>query len=95
MRGPLPLLVRFDPQRLDGAAVRDTDEQQPPCRGLRYGLGFWLHQSRDAVMLEGSDAGVSFRTVHDPVGGFTHTVLSNTTSGAWPITRHLDEFLTP
>jgi hypothetical protein len=35
MRGPLPRLVRFDPQRLDGAAVHDTDEQQPPCRGLQ------------------------------------------------------------
>jgi hypothetical protein len=66
-----------------------------PSEAMRYGLGFWLHQSRDAVMLEGSDAGVSFRTVHDPVGRFTHTVLSNTTSGAWPITGHLDEFLTP
>jgi CubicO group peptidase (beta-lactamase class C family) len=66
-----------------------------PSESMRYGLGFWLHQSRDAVMLEGFDAGVSFRTVHDRVRHFTHTVLSNTTSGAWPITRHLDEILTP
>ncbi|HEY9379229.1 MAG TPA: serine hydrolase domain-containing protein [Jiangellaceae bacterium] len=64
-----------------------------PSESMRYGLGFWLHESRDVVMLEGSDAGVSFRTVHDRGGGFTHTVLSNTTSGAWPITRHLDELL--
>ena len=62
---------------------------------MRYGLGFWLHQSRDAVMLEGFDAGVSFRTVHDRAGDFTHTVLSNTSRGAWPITRHLDNALTP
>src|SRR6266487_673460 len=68
---------------------------QVPSESTRYGLGFWLHQSRDAVMLEGSDAGVSFRTVHDPAGGFTHTVLSNTTSGAWPVARHLGELLTP
>jgi len=66
-----------------------------PSESMRYGLGFWLHESRDAVMLEGFDAGVSFRTVHDPVGRFTHTVLSNTTGGAWPITRYLDEILTP
>jgi CubicO group peptidase (beta-lactamase class C family) len=64
-----------------------------PTESMRYGLGFWLHQSRDAVMLVGSDAGVSFRTVHDRVGHLTHTVLSNTTTGAWPITRHLDELL--
>jgi CubicO group peptidase (beta-lactamase class C family) len=66
-----------------------------PSESMRYGLGFWLHPSRDVVMLEGSDAGASFRTVHDHVGRFTHTVLSNTTEGAWPITRHLDELLTP
>jgi hypothetical protein len=47
------------------------------------------------VMLEGYDAGVSFRTVHDPEAGCTHTVLSNTSDGAWPITRHLDSLLTP
>jgi CubicO group peptidase (beta-lactamase class C family) len=66
-----------------------------PSQSMRYGLGFWLHESRGAVMLEGSDAGVSFRTVHDPVGRFTHTVLSNTSGGAWPIARYLGEHLTP
>ena len=35
---------------------------------MRYGLGFWLHQTGDGVHLEGWDAGVSFRTVHDPNG---------------------------
>jgi CubicO group peptidase (beta-lactamase class C family) len=64
-----------------------------PTQPARYGLGFWLHGSRGAVMLEGFDAGVSFRTVHDPVEGITHTVLSNTTKGAWPMTRRLDELL--
>jgi CubicO group peptidase (beta-lactamase class C family) len=66
-----------------------------PAESMRYGLGFWLHESREAVMLEGYDAGVSFRTVHDPEAGFSHTVLSNTSDGAWPITRHLDSLLTP
>lgn len=66
-----------------------------PAESMRYGLGFWLHESGEAVMLEGYDAGVSFRTVHDPKEGFSHTVLSNTSDGAWPITRHLDSMLTP
>jgi CubicO group peptidase (beta-lactamase class C family) len=66
-----------------------------PAASMRYGLGFWLHESREAVMLEGYDAGVSFRTVHDPEAGVRHTVLSNTSDGAWPITRHLDKLLTP
>jgi CubicO group peptidase (beta-lactamase class C family) len=60
---------------------------------LRYGLGFWLAQSGAGVILEGSDAGVSFRTVHDPTIGLTHTVVSNTSNGAWPIARLLDERL--
>ncbi len=59
----------------------------------RYGLGFWLDESSDVVMLEGCDAGVSFRSVHDPGRRITHTVISNTADGAWPITRLLDEWL--
>jgi hypothetical protein len=62
---------------------------------MRYGLGFWLHPTSSAVVLEGSDAGVSFRTLHDPVTRVTYTVMSNTTAGAWPIVRHLDELLAP
>jgi CubicO group peptidase (beta-lactamase class C family) len=61
----------------------------PPAR--RYGLGFWLHATTDNVMLEGCDAGVSCRTVHDRRGAVTHTVISNTTDGAWPPARFLAE----
>ncbi|MDQ1511034.1 MAG: hypothetical protein QOG50_2878 [Actinomycetota bacterium] len=64
-----------------------------PSDSMRYGLGFWLHESRDVVMLVGHDAGVSFRTVHEPSRRITHTVISNTSEGAWPITRYLDEQL--
>jgi CubicO group peptidase (beta-lactamase class C family) len=54
-----------------------------------YGLGFWLEQGGPGVMLEGYDAGVSFRSLHDPTAALTATVMSNTTDGAWPITREL------
>ena len=64
-----------------------------PSRSRRYGLGFWLHGSSDSVMLVGSDAGVSFRSVHDPRSSVTHTVISNASDGAWPVTRRLDELL--
>ena len=64
-----------------------------PTESKRYGLGFWLHPTSDAVMLEGYDAGVSFRTVHDPGSLITHTVISNWSDGAWPITRALDDLL--
>lgn len=63
-----------------------------PSESMRYGLGFWLHKT-GAVMLEGADAGVSFRSVHDATRRITHTVLSNTSPGAWPLTRLLDELL--
>jgi CubicO group peptidase (beta-lactamase class C family) len=62
-----------------------------PRQSMRYGLGFWLHESTDVVILEGSDAGVSFRSVHHPVRNITHTVISNTSDGAWPIARLLNE----
>jgi hypothetical protein len=66
-----------------------------PSESVRYGLGFWLHPTGGAVVLEGADAGVSFRSVHDEAAGVTHTVLCNTTAGAWPVSRLLRERLTP
>jgi CubicO group peptidase (beta-lactamase class C family) len=64
-----------------------------PSESMRYGLGFWLGRHDDTVILEGFDAGVSFRSVHDPRSSMTHTVISNSSDGAWPITRRLDELL--
>jgi CubicO group peptidase (beta-lactamase class C family) len=59
----------------------------------RYGIGFWLHANTDVVWLEGHDAGVSFCSVHDPVATITHTVISNTSEGAWPVSIRLDQIL--
>jgi CubicO group peptidase (beta-lactamase class C family) len=61
-----------------------------PSESRRYGMGFWLHRSRDVVMLEGMDAGVSFRTVHDPRARLSFTVISNTFDGAWPLVKCLE-----
>ena len=66
---------------------------QVPSDTARYGLGFWLDESSAAVELVGYDAGVSFRSVHDPRSGLTYTVISNTSEGAWPVARGLDELL--
>jgi CubicO group peptidase (beta-lactamase class C family) len=60
---------------------------------LRYGLGMWLHPSREDVILTGMDAGVSFHSTHAPAASLTWTVLSNTTDGAWPVRRLLVEQL--
>ena len=64
-----------------------------PDEHRRYGLGFHLHASTDAVRLEGYDAGVSFASVHQPSSSLTYTVISNWSDGAWPIRRLLDERL--
>jgi len=62
-----------------------------PSESLRNGLGFWLHRSSDVVELHGYDAGVSFRSTHDPRSRITRTVISNTSEGTWPIETLLDE----
>src|SRR6266511_5074472 len=77
----------------DWVAEMVRPRSEVPRGSRRYGLGFWLDASSDVVMLEGSDAGVSFRSVHDPGRQITHTVISNTSDGAWPLTRLLAERL--
>jgi CubicO group peptidase (beta-lactamase class C family) len=64
-----------------------------PDEKRRYGLGFWLHESTRTVILEGYDAGVSFRSAHDRERDLTCTVISNWTDGAWPVARFLAESL--
>lgn len=59
-------------------------------RSKQYGLGFWLDESAGTVVLEGSDTGVSFRSIHRAGDtGYTRTVISNVTSAAWPLARYL------
>jgi hypothetical protein len=44
------------------------------------------------VILAGGDAGVAFRSEHDPVQKITHTVISNTSDGgARPVFEVLRE----
>ena len=59
----------------------------------RYGLGFWLRSDRQTVMLEGYDAGISFRSASDRTSELLFTVVSNTSAGAWPIARLLGDRL--
>ncbi|HEY1280661.1 MAG TPA: serine hydrolase domain-containing protein [Acidimicrobiales bacterium] len=53
----------------------------------RYGLGFWLDASGSGIQLEGYDAGISFRSRHEPALDITWTVVSNWSDGAWPVAR--------
>lgn len=60
-----------------------------PDENMRYGLGFWLEPDGDGVVLEGYDAGVSFRSIHRPSERRTLTVVANSSEGAWPIAKWL------
>lgn len=66
-----------------------TPRSHDPAEKKRYGLGFWVDETQDIVMLEGYDAGVSFWTAYDPASKLTTTVMSNTQEGAWPVARVL------
>jgi CubicO group peptidase (beta-lactamase class C family) len=61
--------------------------------GTPYGLGLWLDPHTDAVDLEGYDAGISFRSVHQPSRQLTWTIISNWSDGAWPLTDHVARLL--
>ena len=62
---------------------------QPVGDRLGYGLGLWLHPT-GVVELHGYDAGVSCRSMHEPATGRTWTVMSNTSTGTWPLEEVLE-----
>lgn len=68
-----------------------TPRHDVPAEGLRYGLGCWLHATGPAVLVEGYDAGVSMRSIHDPASRTTMTVLANSSEGAWVVAAKLLE----
>ena len=89
-------LSAFWPALLDGRVVpaeRLAEMTRPhsdwPEESERYGLGFHLHATGDAVWLEGYDAGVSFLSLHEPSSSTSYTVVSNWSTGAWPIMKLL------
>jgi len=76
-------MIDLEGSDLVAEMVNPRSEVPSPTQPARYGLGIWLHPSGERVGLHGSDAGVSFQTVYDASERFTHTVLSNTSEGAW------------
>jgi len=72
----------------DLVRLRSTDEP-----GQGYGLGVEVGWDEGVVGLTGSDAGVSFRSIHRRRSQVTWTVISNTSEGAWPVARVLGALL--
>ena len=61
-----------------------------------YGHGIWIRKGADRdteKYIVGEDAGVSFYSGVSRAKNLLITVMSNTTSGAWPILRAIDEIL--
>jgi hypothetical protein len=69
--------------------VAEVTRPRSEAQGYRYGFGYWLEPTGDVLHMEGCDAGVSFRSYHDPAADATSTVVSNTTTGAWPLAECL------
>jgi CubicO group peptidase (beta-lactamase class C family) len=88
---PVLFAGRIVPQPVVEEMVRPHNDV--PSESKRYGLGFWIRADRDTVMLEGYDAGVSFRSAYDRASALLYTVISNTTRGAWPVAKLLDGLL--
>lgn len=85
-------LHRFWLSLLDGRIVsRETlaamtaPRHDVPDERKRYGMGFWLHPTHDALILEGYDAGASFRSTHLVASRTTVSVLGNSSEGGWPV----------
>jgi len=59
---------------------------------LKYGYGFWLDDMAGQMILEGYDVGVSFRSAQGMNRDDGYTVISNTSSGAWPIVNIISRY---
>jgi CubicO group peptidase (beta-lactamase class C family) len=93
-------LHRFWLALLDGQIVtRETVEEMVrprhdvPDENLRCGAGFWMHRTGPALVLDGCDAGVSFRSTHLIHTRTTVSVLGNSSQGAWPVIAALSSVI--
>jgi CubicO group peptidase (beta-lactamase class C family) len=89
-----PDFRKFWPALLDGRILpREWVDRMLRPHADAYGLGFWLPRP-GAVRSEGGDAGVTFRSTHEPSTGLIATLISNNHRGGGPLLGWLDEFLT-
>lgn len=66
-------------------AAMTAPRHDVPAERKRYGMGFWLHPTHEALILEGYDAGASFRSTHVVASQTTVSVLGNSSEGGWPL----------
>ncbi|GAB3553000.1 serine hydrolase domain-containing protein [Arthrobacter tumbae] len=75
------------------AAEMVRPRHEVPAEQMRYGMGFWIHKKHPALILEGYDAGASFRSTHIPGSRTTVSVLGNSSEGAWPVISALAQMI--
>jgi CubicO group peptidase (beta-lactamase class C family) len=63
----------------------------PPAHRMSYGYGYWL--DGPAIVLDGGDHGVSFRSVFDPAVGTCCTVVGNVETPISPVVARLRELV--
>lgn len=59
----------------------------------KYGYGFWIDSDWNYISLIGCDAGVSFYSSTNRSNDDGFTVISNTSSGVWPIAKLIKSHL--
>ena len=62
-----------------------------PEEGMRSGMGVFLGATGPQLIMEGHDAGASFRSIHNPRTATTLSVMGNSSEGAWPVVALLTE----
>jgi CubicO group peptidase (beta-lactamase class C family) len=74
-------------------SLMTTPRHDVPSERKRYGLGVWLHGTGNALIIEGYDAGASFRSTHLVDTATTFSVLGNSSEGAWPVIGAFDDVI--
>lgn len=78
---------------LDSVAAM-TSEVSVHDDSRSYGRGFWLGPGADHVWFEGMDAGVSFQSGVFRDADVRYSVISNTSTGVWPLVRTICDTVT-
>jgi CubicO group peptidase (beta-lactamase class C family) len=74
------------------ARMTSPQSAGPPEHRMSYGFGYWLDGT--AVVLDGGDHGVSFRSVFDRSSGAVSTAMANLETPISPVVRKIQDLLT-
>ncbi|HHW23584.1 MAG TPA: beta-lactamase family protein [Clostridiaceae bacterium] len=72
--------------------IKPYIEAESEGKNLYYGHGIWIRKKEDKSeeYIIGSDAGISFKSAVIRKNEVVYTVISNTSDGAWPLIRAIE-----